>query len=205
VTQAETVIQAWLDVAAANRGTERFRVSLAAFNTLLDGEAPSIDDIARMTDLAPDDTRQIVSSLHEAGRLTLDAAGQMITGAGGLSVVESRHILEMRGRRYWVWCAMDAVGIPAALGEDAGIASATADTGEAVRITIEQGRLQHASPADLVISLVSPSLDRSLHGTCCSRIGFYRDAQAVSADAAALTIPETMSLGARLWCDGVPL
>jgi heme/copper-type cytochrome/quinol oxidase subunit 3 len=40
-----------------------------------------------------------------------ELAGRTITGAGGWSLVESRHILDMNGRRYWVWCALDAVGI----------------------------------------------------------------------------------------------
>ncbi|HEY3059929.1 MAG TPA: organomercurial lyase [Chloroflexota bacterium] len=41
--------------------------------------------------------------------------------AHGFSLVPARqHRLAMRGRQFWTWCAIDAVGIPAGLGEDAG-------------------------------------------------------------------------------------
>jgi alkylmercury lyase len=204
-SQAERVVNAWLEVAESNRGTERFQISMAAFRSIVDGHMPSVKEIAAAIGSSVDDVKELVNAMAANGRLTIDESGTTITGAGGLSLVESRHRVDMLGRTYWVWCALDAVGIPAGLDADATVRSRCADTGESVEITITRGEISRSSPDDLVISLVPPTLDQSLHDCCCSEIGFYSSAENIPPPATPVTITRAMDLGRRLWRDGVPL
>ena len=195
----------WIEVARDNRDSIRFRVSLAAFRMILDGGLPSTTDIAESLDMSEDGARAIVHELRDYGRMTLTGDGNHITGAGGLSLIPSRHAVFIENQQFWGWCALDAVGIPAGLSANGLVNSACADTGEVVRIDIDAGRLRSATPDDLLISLVAPRLDRSLHDSCCSMIGFYRDALMVPGDAEAIRVADAMELGRDLWWNGVPL
>lgn len=198
------VFDAWLDASERNRGTERFRVSLAAFRAIADGRSPGPDELAGDTDLPRDVVARTVVALAREGRILRDDAGR-ITGAGGLSLVGSRHGLRMFGRRYWVWCALDAVGIPAGLGADARVDSVCEDTGEPAAIDIRAGRPEASWPSPLWVSLVAPALDQPLYDGCCSKIRFYADPARVPGEATAVEVAETAALGGRLWRDSIPL
>jgi alkylmercury lyase len=201
----DAVIKTWLDLAEQNRGTDRFRVSLAAFQSIAAGRMPAIQAVGESVGIPTADLKPLVQAMTEEGRLTVDQSGEVITGAGGLSLVESRHELDMFGRRYWVWCALDAVGIPAGLNVDAVVYSRCIDTGEPVEIEFADGLPESLQPEAMAISLLPPSLDQSLHDCCCSEIGFFGDATNISPPMVAVTVAEAMDLGRRLWRDGVPL
>lgn len=198
------IFDAWLEARDRNFGTERFRVSLAAFRAIADGHMVEAADIADAAGLPLDAVEQTVTVLAGEGRIMRDDTGR-ITGAGGLSLVSARHSLEMFGRRYWVWCALDAVGIPAGLAADAHVESVCQDTGEAAFIDIRAGRPVAVAPAPLWISLVAPTLDQPLYDCCCSKIRFYARRDRVPEAASAAGIEETAALGGRLWRDSIPL
>lgn len=198
------VVDAWLTASTRNRDTDRFRVSLAAFRAIGDGRLVRPEELTAESGLSPEAVERTVSALADEGRLIRDGDGR-VTGAGGLSLARARHGLRMFGRDYWVWCGLDAVGIPAGLDADARVDSVCEDTGDAVVIEIRAGRPVAVSPTPLWISLFAPTLDRPLYDSCCSKIRFYADRASVPADAVAVDIAEAAALGRRLWGDGIPL
>src|SRR3972149_1313882 len=62
--------------------------------------------------------------------------------------------VETRGKRYYANCAWDALGIPAALHEDAVIPAADAFTGERLTLEVKAGR---AVPQECVIHFAVPA------------------------------------------------
>lgn len=151
-------------MAAENRGTPRFELSYAVFRSVLQGVALSPDELARRTSMDETEALDLINVMVDEGRLRLDDQ-QRIIAAGGLSLDDSRHAVTINGRRLGVWCAMDAVGIPAGLNADATVESECVDTGEPVRIEIRHGHVVDQSPPDLFISLVPASVATSVFDT----------------------------------------
>lgn len=77
--------------------------------------------------------------------LIVDERGRVVA-AHGLSAIPARqHRLTLRGRPFWTWCAIDALGIPAGLGEDA-VAETTCELcATAVRVEFKAGKVMAAS------------------------------------------------------------
>ena len=82
----------------------------AAFNAILNGEQPAISELARTTGVSPEAVELLLGRaliINESGR---------IVAAHGLAAVPARqHRLTLRGRPFWTWCAIDALGMPAGL------------------------------------------------------------------------------------------
>jgi hypothetical protein len=77
--------------------------------------------------------------------LIVDEPGRVVA-AHGLSAVPARqHRLTLRGRSFWTWCAIDALGIPAGLGEDAVAETTCQLCGTAVRVEFKAGKVVNAS------------------------------------------------------------
>jgi alkylmercury lyase len=115
----------------------------AAFQAILAGDAPRISDLASASATASQNLERLI------GRsLVLDAGGRIVAAAG-LSLVPARqHRLTVRGRQFWTWCAYDAIGIPAGLGEDAVAETACYQCGTPVIVEFHAGQLVRASHAD---------------------------------------------------------
>ncbi|MGQ0534993.1 MAG: organomercurial lyase, partial [Methanobacteriota archaeon] len=85
----------------------------AVMDAIAAGQAPTVDGAAARCGMGPAEARNAADALVEAGLMTVD--GDRITGALGLSAVQTPHRLTLNGRPLHAWCAIDAVGIPAAL------------------------------------------------------------------------------------------
>ncbi len=59
-----------------------------------------------------------VETLRRAGRLEVDDAGRLV-GVHGLTMRSTEHRIDHADGSVHTWCALDAIGIPAALGIDA--------------------------------------------------------------------------------------
>jgi len=69
------------------------------------------------------------------GHLDRDPSGAVV-GAGGLTLGDAPHRLLLRGRDYRTWCAYDAIGIPAALGEEGAISTRCGVCGRAIALRV---------------------------------------------------------------------
>lgn len=114
-------------------------VRRAAFRALLEGEAVGREELAALTGLGTEAVGRALEDLAARGRVAIDAQGAVVASAG-LSVVPSRHRLRLNGAEFHTWCAIDAIGIPAALGSDALAETACAHCGREMRVEIRGGR-----------------------------------------------------------------
>src|SRR5215216_332155 len=116
------------DVARAEVTTALTR---AAFSAVLEGRAASRGALMQATGAKPEDFDRLV------GRALIVDADERVVAAHGLSLVPARqHRLFMRGRQFWTWCAIDAVGIPAGLEEDARVETTCVRCGAEVRLEL---------------------------------------------------------------------
>src|SRR5258707_140829 len=125
------------EAAVGAPATELCRV---AFNSILNGELAGVSELAASTGASSQDVEQLVGRA-----LIVDDNGRVVA-AHGLSAVPARqHRLTLRGRPFWTWCAIDALGIPAGLGEDA-VAETTCELcATAVRVEFKAGKVMAAS------------------------------------------------------------
>jgi len=125
------------EAAAGASATEFCR---AAFNAILNGKLVAVSELAKSTGASSQDVEQLVGRA-----LIVDERGRVVA-AHGLSAIPARqHRLTLRGRPFWTWCAIDALGIPAGLGEDA-VAETTCELcATPVRVEFKAGKVMAAS------------------------------------------------------------
>src|SRR5437016_4315688 len=112
----------------------------AAFNAILKGELPAVSELAKATGASSQEVELLVGRA-----LIIDDSGRVVA-AHGLSAVPARqHRLTLRGRPFWTWCAIDALGIPASLGEDATAETTCQLCATAVRVEFKAGKVMAAS------------------------------------------------------------
>jgi alkylmercury lyase len=102
-----------------------------AFNAILGGRAMSRAELMAATGATTADIERLV------GRALVLDADDRVVAAHGLSLVPARqHRLRLRGRQFWTWCAIDAVGIPAGLDEDAVVQTTCVQCGTEVSLEL---------------------------------------------------------------------
>ena len=132
-----------------------------AFQAILDGRPAMATELPAAMGLAPAVVAAAVERLVERGTLVLEPDTGKITGARGLSLAETSHRLILGGQRRYAFCAVDAVGIPVALGTAATIESECHHCQVPLRLTVNDGAVVQA-PQGAVIWAVERDLTRSL-------------------------------------------
>ncbi len=136
----------------------------AAFRNILDGKAISHGELVRATGLMPERVDAILAQLADRGLLVIEPEGGPVIGSWGLSLRPTEHKLLIRGRELYTWCAVDAVGIPAGLGETATVASKCSQCGETVNIEMTDGRVSRVDPTDVQVWVAPSQVGRSVVG-----------------------------------------
>jgi alkylmercury lyase len=90
-------------------------------------------DVADLTD----DTAT-VEALVQGGRLEFDGQG-VVVGVHGLTTRPTAHRIEHAGGMVHTWCALDAIGIPAALALDAAAVTTCPACGAVLRVSLHGG------------------------------------------------------------------
>jgi alkylmercury lyase len=119
-----------------------------AFAAIRLGRRPAAGEIAASAGMRPDVVSAELRRLAASGEANLDEEGHVVAVAG-LSVVPARHDLLLAGRPLHTWCAWDAIGIPAALDEDATIATRCGWCDRPIRIQLSRGGVVGAPAAAL--------------------------------------------------------
>jgi hypothetical protein len=86
------------------------RLGVLGFVALWRGQRPAVASLC-------DDAAVVEAQMH-AGRLEVDDAG-LLVGVHGLVARTTRHRIDHTAGAVHTWCALDAIGIPAALAIDA--------------------------------------------------------------------------------------
>ncbi|HEY6416931.1 MAG TPA: organomercurial lyase [Acidimicrobiales bacterium] len=105
-------------------------VRVNGFVALWRGERLNVADLT-------DDTAA-VEALVQAGRLEIDDHG-VVVGVHGLAARPTAHRVEHADGVVHTWCALDAIGIPAALALDAAALTTCPACGTALRVTLDGG------------------------------------------------------------------
>lgn len=113
-------------------------------------------------------TEEAVRRLERGGRLRRDA-DERVVAVAGLSLRPTEHSITFDGVRRWTWCAYDAVGILAALGEGGAVASSCRATGQPIDI-----RFSGPEPeaTDVVVFFADVPV-RSVVDDWCGLVGFF--------------------------------
>jgi len=136
----------------------------AALHAILDGEAADRAGLAAAAGFLPEKVDAILDGLVSRGLVVVDPDCGRVVGSWGLSLVPTVHKLRIRGRDLYTWCAVDAVGIPAGLGEDALISSRCHHCNESVNIEIAAGHLSRAVPLSVQVWVTAGQAGRSIVG-----------------------------------------
>jgi hypothetical protein len=99
---------------------------------------PSIGEVASRFALTHEAAAWAYEELHRRHALYVRPGTHEILMANPFSGIESRFRVHASGRMYFANCAWDSFGIPAALGADAQIEAACAQTGEPIRLRVSR-------------------------------------------------------------------
>jgi hypothetical protein len=128
---------------------EETTVARACFNALLTGLPAGIPDLLSRLGEPAETVTGILAALQRKGVLAIDADG--VTVARGLSRLPTAHRLSVNeGPVVFACCAVDAIGIPAALGGNALVTSRCHACMAPIAITIAGGRLVNPPPSVII-------------------------------------------------------
>lgn len=182
------------------------RVRISAFRALYQGKTPSASDLAEDINIGVSDIDAAIAALIDVGLMTVDETG-FVTGSHGMSILPSDHrVIFDIGERF-VWCAVDAVGIPAAMRIDAQVESRCFHCSEPVGLTIRRGEPQAPASEILRIGLGTAGCTGKVIEDVCPMLNFFcgqehaeRWAEGVGG-ANVITIQQAAEIGRREWAD----
>jgi hypothetical protein len=202
--------------AAPDDGQALYQVllrSLAAGNGL-----PPVSEAGASAGLSEDQARTALAALVASELVAVDRDGAVV-GVFPLSALPTRHVVHLSdGRQLHAMCAVDALGVPAMLGQPATVVSTDPGTGRTVRVHVPTeaapGGLGQrtpgastavADPPEAVVLLARADTG-TLASACCSVIDFYADASAAQAvldtramAGAVLPVADAHALGVELF------
>jgi hypothetical protein len=161
---ATSTIKKLMDLIDTPKTSDEKAICNAAFNVILDGGAIDHAALVAATSLTQDRVSTLVAGLSSRGLVVAEPDSSRIVGSWGLSLIPTDHRLSIRARELYTWCAMDAVGIPAGLREDAHVASACHQCGSAVGVEFVAGEVTRAEPSQLQLWLTPCQAGRSVVG-----------------------------------------
>lgn len=197
MTDKETILAQYGTLPAA-LGPDAYELGKWAFDEIRAGLVPTVKEAARSLGWSEERARGAIGALVSRSMITLAPDGATITGSLGLSRVPTQHKLRLDGRDLYVWCAVDAVGIPAALRSDATVRSQT-DDGQPVHIEFRRGEIQGPGQA-LDISLTTVDADSCFADGACLDIRFYaKGLVPLHPHVAPIALEEAARLGRAIW------
>ena len=181
-----------------------YRAVLPAFAA--NGVPPQLSTAAEHAGLSTEQAAAALRELAEADLFALDD-GRLV-GAFPLSATPTRHRVQVGDRPVLhAMCAIDALGVPAMLGERGVITSTDPASDIPVTVTVNADGTLTADPPGAVV-LLGASGDGGLASSACPVIDFYVSAeharQALAQPGLAgdvLTVADAHALGVALFAD----
>jgi alkylmercury lyase len=152
--------KAW-DRYVAEMPPDHNEITRTSFNLLRRGEMPSVSRVANALGRSKSEIESLLMQMAGNGSVTVEEG--CITGVGGLSSTPTLHRLVLDGVKLYCWCALDTLGISAALVADASIVSPDANGGSPIALQFEKGRLAE-TPEKILLQLAPPDQARLLCG-----------------------------------------
>jgi alkylmercury lyase len=143
----------------------------AFLNLLVRGYAVRPIELAEAIDLPPAEVEAWLSGHPNIER---DEEGN-IEGYG-LTLRKTAHAVEIDGRQFYAWCALDTLIFPTLVGRAAHINSSCAATGAAVHLTVTPDGIVNVNPVGTVVSLLVPEPSADIRGVFCNHVHFFASA-----------------------------
>ena len=198
--------------AAAFRGTDPVvvRSIFPLMRLLLDGEPVSGERFAASAGIPPEEAREVFERLRSWGA-EFDAEGNFV--GAGLTLAPTPHHYAVGGRRFYTWCAPDAILFPLVLGHTATITSHDPVGGESIRLTIGPQGVESCAPESAVVLSRSAGFPtEDVRGGICQYGHFFASRDTAAAYAArhggvplAILTPQEAFRVAQLVVDEEPL
>jgi hypothetical protein len=171
------------------------------------GRSPSLADIQRRFHLAsPDEADTLVRDLETAGSVHRNPGDAAITHAYPFSNEPTAHRVQLAGGpEVYAMCAIDALGMPYMLKQDASVASVCEHCGSHITVRVERQQVVSRSPSDIVVwyaaaregCVVATDLCPSLNFFCsAAHLGMWRAAHA-HADGRMLNFEQAVEAGRK--------
>ena len=165
------------------------------------GEPLTVAEIATVADRSGAEVQAALTRLPDT---ELDDAGRVV--GWGITLRPTPHQFTVGGRHLFTWCALDTLMFPALLGQAASVSSQCHATGEPVHVQVDVSpdRVSAVTPAEAVVSIVTPGETASLRGAFCNQVHFFSSAEAAGPwlaehpEASVLPVAEAFELGRPL-------
>ncbi|MGH7316802.1 MAG: organomercurial lyase [Candidatus Rokuibacteriota bacterium] len=174
-----------------------------AFSRLRRGLPVPVEELLATAPPSAEEARATLTLMARRGMA--EVRDDVLVAIDGLSVVPTRHRLRSQGVELFTWCAADAVGIPAALGEDAEVLTSCPSCGALLHITVVNGKPR----SDLAAVLWLPLQECSHVMTeFCPDVNLFCDEahlqgwlqeEGAGVRGSVLSIEETAALGEKWW------
>ena len=179
------------------------RLRWAAFDRLRAGRPVAATALAQDLDTPIADIGTALAAQAAIGRVELDDHGDVV-GAHGITLLPTPHTFTAGEAPVHTWCALDAIGIPAAGGDDATVTTSCGHCGERITVTITAG--EPINGGDVVLWLPTAPCDNLRQQFCphanlfCNQqhLGQWHE-QAGEPEGRALTLAETAAIGRQSW------
>ena len=146
------------------------RIRWAAFEALRHGRPGEPASLAVAVGVTEEEVLAELRRLVAAGRIELDDASSVI-GSQGLTLRSSVHRLVLAGVELHTWCALDAIGIPAALGVDAEVDTVCGFCAQRLHVSVIDGE-PHAE-AGLAMWLPTTGPCDNLRADFCAHANLF--------------------------------
>jgi hypothetical protein len=190
------------DLSAGAAETVR-RLAIAGFHALWEGRTPTLNELGGGDGAA---LEEAVAHLQARGRIELTADGHVLA-VHGLSHRTTRHCIEHLGGNVNTWCALDAIGIPAARGIDARARTTCPTCDRELVVTLVAGQPEPLTGAVLWYPETAGSWDHLVDQFCsganlfCSLAHLQDRVGTGTAAGAVMTIHDVAELGREAWAD----
>jgi len=154
----------YFQILGAEKTDEERVLCRAALHGILEGDPLDRAGLAQATGFVREKSDALLEGLIRRGLAVTEPDSGRVVGCWGLSWIPSDHRLFIRGRHLHTWCALDAVGIPAGLGEDARIDSSCRQCGGPVEIQMAAGKLTQIDPAEARLFVAAGQAGQSVVG-----------------------------------------
>jgi Zn-finger nucleic acid-binding protein len=171
------------------------RLGVEGFVALWRGERVTVTDLC--------DDPMVIDAQVRSGRLEVDDAG-VVVGVHGLTARPTRHCIECGDAAVHTWCALAAIGIPAALAIDATAVTSCPSCGIELEVVLRGGKPVD-TPAAWRLWLPEGRCDHLVEDFCnnanlyCSHD--HLTATATKASGRALTVADVIAIGRATWAD----
>jgi alkylmercury lyase len=128
--------------------TTEAAVTRHCFRALLAGGPAAVTTLPSALGLPREDVDTAVTGLVARGAMVIERGAVVVSS--GLSHAPTPHRVVLDGAARHVCCAVDAVGIPVALGSSARVDSRCELCGAPVTVTIGAGRIEPAPPSVVI-------------------------------------------------------